>query len=130
MTSEGLENVNRLRDRAHGVHLEMGARVCLGDLVLLGGTRNTLAPAPRTATVFWATPPTSPTVPSIDIVPVAATFSPPVRLAGSSSCMRPSVKAKPADGPTIPSEERSTFTGKGPILKAVPSTAMPPLPCG
>ena len=35
------------------------------------GTRKYLAPALRTAAVFWGTPPTSPTVPSDDIVPAA-----------------------------------------------------------
>ncbi len=70
-----------------------------------------LAPAFSTATVFWGTPPTSPTSPWSSIVPVAATMRPPVSEPEDSASMTPRVMASPADGP--PMLVTSIETGKG-----------------
>ncbi len=69
-------------------------------------------PALRTAAAFWPVPPTGPTVPSGEIVPVTATASPPVSSPGVRSSRMPSVNARPADGPPTSPVSISTSTGK------------------
>ena len=76
------------------------------------GTKKTDAPARSTATVFCSTPPTSPTVPSGWIVPVAATVRPPVSSPPERLSMMPSVHASPAEGPPIWSLLMLTAEGK------------------
>ena len=58
-----------------------------------------MAPAFSTATVFWGTPPTSPTLPWLSMVPVAATVCPPVSEPLVRASITPRVMASPADGP-------------------------------
>ena len=70
-----------------------------------------VAPAFSTATVFWATPPTSPTSPEASIVPVAATLWPPVSDPPLRVSMTPRVMASPAEGP--PMSTTSMETGNG-----------------
>src|SRR5581483_9962570 len=52
-----------------------------------GGTSISVAPAERAATAFCSTPPTGPTLPSGEMVPVIATRRPPVRSPGVRSSM-------------------------------------------
>ena len=70
-----------------------------------------VAPAFSTATVFWGTPPTSPTSPWLSMVPVAATVWPPVSDPSVSASITPRVMASPADGP--PMLVTLMVTGKG-----------------
>ena len=70
-----------------------------------------VAPAFSTATVFWATPPTSPTSPWASMVPVAATVWPPVTDPLVSASITPRVMASPADGPPMSVTSISPGTG-------------------
>ena len=85
----------------HDLHLALrpGRALAISSGVCESGTRNSLTPAWRTASTLCSRPPIGPTVPSGEIVPVAATSWPPVSSPGVSSSMRPSVKASPAEGP-------------------------------
>jgi len=76
------------------------------------GTRNSFAPARRAVTAFCGAPPMGPTLPSAWIVPVTATFLPPVRSPGVSSSRIVRVNASPADGPLTRPVSIATFTGK------------------
>ena len=69
-------------------------------------------PASRTAAAFCPVPPTGPTVPSPEIVPVTATSWPPVRSPGVRSSMSASVKASPAEGPPTSPVSMVTSNGK------------------
>ena len=80
------------------------AAICaaaMSAVALVGGTRKYLAPAWRTAEAFDCRPPIAPTLPSTSIVPVTATFLPPVRSPGASWSISVSVNASPADGPPM-----------------------------
>ena len=76
----------------------------------------TVAPEPRRPRherqgVFSTTPPTGPTEPLFDIVPVAAGAHPVGEVGTMKFSMRPRVNDNPADGPTIPPEESVTSNG-------------------
>ena len=68
---------------------------------------------------FCSTPPISPTVPSGEMVPVAATSLPPVRSPGVSSSSRPSVNASPALGPPMRCESIDTSNGSDGYVEPV-----------
>lgn len=112
MTAEALEVRERLFEAFDRVDLHRPS-LALGVLELAAGTKKTVAPARRTATAFWATPPTSPTVPSSSMVPVAATERPPVRSPPERISRMPSVKARPADGP--PTSPTSMLMSNGKV---------------
>ena len=87
-------------DRAHGVHLEVGARMCLGDRVLLRWHEEHARSCPADRNGLLGHPANISNGPVDRHRPGGGDFAPTGQiLAGSSSCMRPSVNAKPADGP-------------------------------
>src|SRR6266508_1514102 len=84
------------------------------------GTRNSLAPAFRAVIAFCSAPPIGPTAPSGWMVPVTATFLPPVKSPGVSSSRILSVNARPADGPLTRPVSMLTSTGKSNFSLRVP----------
>ncbi len=71
-----------------------------------------MAPLPSAPYIFCRMPPIAPIVPALSMVPVPATFAPPLSLPGVSLSMIPSANIIPAEGPPTFSSWILTWNGK------------------
>src|SRR6185312_12264647 len=83
----------------------------LASSQLSAGTRKTLAPASRAASILWVIPPIEPTLPSLSMVPVPATNLPSLRSPVVSLSTTASENISPAEGPPMFARLKSMANG-------------------